>query len=816
MPPSPTTYLEVAVAAPIHQTLTYAPPPDTPPLSPGQRLLVPLGNRQVTGYLLGFVDSLPDGMTAKPARAVLDPAPLFPATMIPFFRWISRYYHHPLGEVIKTALPGGLTQQSKRQLVLSAEGRTPLAAYRAEHGGPEWLNDLLASGSLTPAATAKALTGGDKKNLGLWQREGWLTLDTILSEDRSRAKSEMVVSLLPAAGNPAATLKPSEQKTLDLLNSLAGEEQRPVPRRELTREYAGAGAALKGLAEKGLVALTERRVFRDPFGEPPPFFPPPAQLTEEQQTALAAIQPEIEAHRFAPFLLHGVTGSGKTEVYLRAAAATLAQGRQVLVLVPEIALATQLEAHFYSRFGDQVALIHSGLKSGERFDQWSRIANDEAKVVIGARSAIFAPLPDPGLLIVDEEHDSAYKQEDGLRYHGRDLALLRGSMQQAVVLLGSATPAITTFHQAQSGKFRLLTLAKRVEERSLPEVSIVDLQAIKTVSGRPPLFSPQLTQALRQNFAAGQQSLLFLNRRGFANLMLCQECGQTMQCRHCQVSLTYHKGRRELLCHYCGFASRADIVCPNCRSGALVPVGFGTERIEAELANLLPKARIARLDRDATQNRHDYLTILKGVHEGAIDILVGTQMITKGHHFPRVTLVGIVWADAGLGIPDFRSGERTFQLLAQVTGRAGRGEQPGRVIVQTHQPQHYSVALAQAHDYQSLYAKEISLRQRLGYPPFSRLINLRLEGEAEEQVRAVAAELGKAARKKAAGKVEVLGPVPAPLAKLRNHYRWQLLLKAATIEALHSLCQQLVEHYPQLGGSAAVKLSLDVDPENML
>ncbi len=814
---APTIYLEVAVAAPIHQTLTYAPPPDAPPLFPGQRLLVPLGNRQVTGYLLGFAEAPPEGMTTRPARAVLDPAPIFPANMIPFFRWISRYYHHPLGEVIKTALPGGLTQQSKRQLILTEAGRAPLANYHAEHGGPDWLAELLTSGSLTPAASAKVIAGPDKKRCTQWQREGWLTLATVLSGDRSRAKTEICVAARAgSAENLAEKLKPSERKTIDLLAALTSDQPRAIPRRELTREYPGAGAALKGLAEKGLVALTERRLFRDPFGEPPPFFPPPAQLTAEQETALAAILPEIHHRRFAPFLLHGITGSGKTEVYLRAAEAILASGRQVLVLVPEIALATQLEAHFYSRFGDQVALIHSGLGGGERFDQWSRILSGEARVVIGARSAIFAPLPDPGLIIVDEEHDSAYKQEDGLRYHGRDLALLRGSMQQAVVLLGSATPAITTYYQAQSGKYRLLTLAKRVEERPLPTVEIVDLQAIKTVSGRPPLFSPQLTQALRQNFAAGRQSLLFLNRRGFANLMLCQDCGQTMQCRHCQVSLTLHKGRKELLCHYCGFRSRIDIVCPNCRSGSLVPVGFGTERIEAELAQLLPQARIARLDRDTARNRRDYLGILKGVHAGEIDILVGTQMIAKGHHFPRVTLVGIVWADAGLGIPDFRSGERTFQLLAQVTGRAGRGEQTGRVIVQTHQPQHYSVAMAQAHDFQSLYAKEISLRQRLGYPPFSRLINLRLEGEDEGQVRAVAERLGNAARKHAAGKIEVLGPVPAPLAKLRNHYRWQLLLKAARIEALHTLCQQLVEHYPPLAGSGTVKLTLDVDPENML
>jgi len=812
------TYLEVAVAAPLGHTLTYAWPDNCPtPLQPGLRLLVPLGNRLITGYLLGPAPAPAAGQKIKAVAEVMDPAPLFPAAMIPFFRWIADYYHHPLGEVIKTALPGGLTARSGRRVRLTPAGRDYFTAPEHPRNAPPWLATLLTKGELSPASVRRLTKARDRRLLEDWGRQGYLAISVELTGHTSRPRTETcVVALEERQDRPE--LKPSEQKTLEILRQrLADRGLIAVARQDLARDYAGARKALQGLEAKGYVRLDERRVLRDPFGDPPPHFPAPEQLTAEQDAALALLLPAVRQRRYAPFLLHGITGSGKTEVYLRAAAATLALGRSVLVLVPEIALATQVEGHFYSRFGDQVALLHSGLSAGERFDQWHRLASGEALVVIGARSAVFAPLQDPGLIIVDEEHDSAFKQEDGLRYHGRDLAVLRASQAGSVVVLGSATPSVTSSYHARQGKYQLLTLSHRIGDRPLPRVEVVDLQNANTVSGRPPLFTRQFIVALKETLARQEQSLVFLNRRGFASLMLCRQCGEAVQCRNCHVTLTLHQARNELLCHYCGFTSRADIICPHCQSPDLYHAGLGTERVESELTRLFPRATIARLDRDTAVSRKKYLEILTAVRQREIDILVGTQMITKGHHFPHVTLVGVVWADAGMGLPDFRAAERTFQLLVQVTGRAGRGEQPGRVILQTHQPDHYSVTTARNHNYDELYEREIALRRGLGYPPFARLINIVLDGVEEEAVRQAAESLARTAQSLCGrGRVTVLGPAPAPLSRLRGRYRWQVLLKGRAVEPLHHLCLQLAKNPPPGVRGGTVKMAVDVDPENML
>jgi primosomal protein N' (replication factor Y) len=419
---------------------------------------------------------------------------------------------------------------------------------------------------------------------------------------------------------------------------------------------------------------------------------------------------------------------------------------------------------------------------------------------------------------VDEEHDSSYKQEDGFRYHGRDLAILRGSMSRGVVLLGSATPSVSSNYHAECGKFRKLTLSTRISRQPLPAVKIVDLRKVKTVSGRPPLFSPQLVVELKDNLAQGQQSLIFLNRRGYANMVLCNDCGHILQCSNCHITMTLHKGSNQLLCHYCGFSTPSEQICPQCASAHMVRVGFGTERIEHELAALLPGARLARLDRDTCVKRRDFLAVLKSMHNCEVDILIGTQMIAKGHHFPNVTLVGIVWADAGLGVPDFRAAERTFQLLTQVTGRAGRGERPGRVVVQTHQPEHYSIALARRHDYGSIFEKEISLRKEFGFPPFARLINLRIEGVDADEVRDAALYLARLAAKfnYNTRPVKILGPVPAPLTRLRGKFRWQLLLQGTELEPLHTLCRRLQQQAKTMPLAKKVTVSVDVDPENLL
>jgi primosomal protein N' (replication factor Y) len=657
-----------------------------------------------------------------------------------------------------------------------------------------------------------------------WEVQGFIIIQSEMVGGTAKAKKETCVVPVKqdiSLGNIVGDmkLKVSERKTLDVFLRLQESAKRTsIPRQDITREYPGARKALRELAEKNIILLKEEEVYRDPFGESLTEFEIPEKLTDEQAAALDQLLPAVQQQKFNTFLLHGITGSGKTEVYLRAAAATLEQSRSVLVLVPEIALATQLEAHFLSRFGRRVALMHSGLTPGQRFDQWNRIIKGEASVVIGARSAIFSPLVDPGLIIVDEEHDSSYKQDDGFRYQARDLAVLRGSQCNAVVVLGSATPSSISYHHALQDKYHLLVMEKRISDRSLPDVKVVNMLAMQTVSGRPAVFSNELVKELRKNFENGEQSLIFLNRRGFANFMMCRDCGQPVQCRNCQISLTLHKTSNKLLCHYCGYTVPSKTVCTNCQSTSLVALGVGTERLQDELAGLFPKARIERLDRDTCVKRNDYLRILKAVHRGEIDILLGTQMITKGHHFPNVTLVGIVQADTGLGMPDFRAGERTFQLISQVSGRAGRGEKPGRVIVQTFQPEHHSIEMSTRHDYLGMYNREIALRKRLDYPPFARLINLRIEGKEEKDVQAAAKKLGlKAVRLcKKDSLPEVLGPAPAPLVRLRDKYRYQLLLKGRELDSLHLMVHQLQKDITLFNNAGRVKIAVDIDPEFMM
>ena len=812
-------YFEVAVSAPVNRPLTYLPPDGCKqPLLQGMRVLVPLGGRKITGYVLDRVDAAPAGQQIKKIFEVLDSEPLFPAEQVSFYRWIANYYHYPIGEVIKTALPAGLTKKSGRRVMITEAGRQHLAELsETAITATPWFLSLLRKGEISPHAVGSLWRSKERRLLELWQQKDWVTISGELIGGTAKAKTETCCALAEKIESPES-LKASEQKTITVLRKIASASNRRfVPRREITCEYPGAGKGLKSLARKNIVIFEEQQVYRDPFGESFLQSDIPETLTGEQQKALDSILPAIKNDRFASFLLHGVTGSGKTEVYLQAAAFGLEQGRSVLVLVPEIALATQLEAHFLARFGSRVALLHSGLSSGQRFDQWQRIAQGKADVVIGARSAVFAPLKDPGLIIVDEEHDSSYKQDDGFRYHARDLAVLRASRSAAVVILGSATPSVTSYYHATKGKYSLLHLDKRIEERPLPDVEVVNMQSIKTVSGRPPVFSPLLINNLRENLERGEQSLVFLNRRGYANFMICRDCGQAAECRHCQVSLTLHKAENKLLCHYCGFAVSSKTVCANCQSTSLIAIGVGTERLEHELPELVPGARIARLDRDTCRKRSDYIRILRAVHKGEIDILLGTQMITKGHHFPNVTLVGIVLADTGLGLPDFRAGERTFQLIAQVTGRAGRGEKPGRVIIQTFQPEHYSIEMAQSHNYSGMYAREMKLRKSLSYPPFSRLANVKIEGTDNAYVQDAAARLATMARKFQKGaEPEILGPAPAPLTRLRDNYRWQLLIKGKKLEVLHAFLHRLEGEIASLSKAGKVRIAIDVDPEYMM
>ena len=852
-------FLEIAVAAPLRQTLTYSvhcgegsDSGDPEVLSHiGKRVLVPLGRRRVTGYILSVSPEREVDFPVKTIIELLDAIPLFHAGLVDFFRWISDYYHYPIGQVIQTALPGGLTQKSGKRLVrVAAEECPPFEWPEEKISEPTWFGTLLKKGALGLGVSRKILADGQQRAIvrNLVDR-GMIRIEDFLQQEAVREKQEWCYGVVhPYPGDLAGSFETGgdgyaqwlvefhggkltlpERKSLYFLNLLGRKQENLlVPAKDLRKRYRGASTkVLDGLLDRKLVIREQVRVFRNPFGEQYDHVEKPERLSDEQQQVLSEILPALKERTYQPFLLHGVTGCGKTEVYLQSTEEALALGRDVLVLVPEIALATQLEAGFVSRFGDQVVLLHSGLSPGERLDQWFRAATGRARIVIGARSALFAPLKDPGLIVVDEEHDTGFKQDDGFCYQARDLALLRGRYQKSVVILGSATPSITSCYHAQSGKYRLLSMTRRVADRPLPLVHVIDLGHQKVV-GAKKLFTEQLKRALIATLERSKQSLLLLNRRGFSTTMLCQTCGTAVECQHCHVSLTYHKQKGALICHYCGFRLRPDLVCEACQSGTLVPVGFGIERVEEELRLLLPKARIERLDSDTASDRRKFLDILKRMRNREIDVLIGTQMIAKGHHFPHVTLVGVVWADGGLSLPDYKAGEKTFQLLSQVTGRAGRGEDPGEVIIQTMHPDHYAITCSRDHRYEELYEQEINIRRIVGFPPFSRMINVRFKGESEFDVRQSAVRTGAFCRKwindslkkkkgeaGPGGGVRLMGPAPAPIDRLRGKYRWQLLLKGSDAGKLHSLCERIVNDKRDfLVGKA--QLAVDVDPENMM
>jgi primosomal protein N' (replication factor Y) len=566
--------------------------------------------------------------------------------------------------------------------------------------------------------------------------------------------------------------------------------------------------------EKEFVLEEQQERMRDPFSDMPPAADTQVEMTEPQSQALNVIDQALREGGFRQMLLHGVTGSGKTEVYLRAIEQVLRADRQALVLVPEIALTPQLVSRFRARFAGgraTLAVLHSGLSAGERFDAWRSVARGEVDIVIGARSAVFAPLERLGMVIVDEEHESSYKQGDGFRYHARDLALMRGQMEEAVVLLGSATPALTTFQRARSGKITFLELPERVMDRSMPKVELIDL-----TQERPEgILAPLLKDALSANYERGEQSLLLLNRRGFAPYLLCADCGDALRCPHCDITLTYYLGQKELRCNYCDFHRQPPDQCPSCQGANLMPEGAGTERLEQELQELLPAARIARMDRDTTGRKGAHQAMVTAMENGAVDVLVGTQMVAKGLDFPGVTLVGVVQADNLLNLPDFRAAERAFTLLTQVAGRAGRGERPGKVYVQTYAPEHFALECCVRHDYEGFAREELHLRQELGYPPFGFLVNCVFSGVLREQVETAAQKLvaqlsGPAAKLG----VEVLGPAPCPLARLRGKNRYQVLLKASTRPPLRHLLTRLPEMRRTLPGK--VGLTVDVDPLDML
>jgi primosomal protein N' (replication factor Y) len=807
-------YIEVAVALPVYKTFTYSVPGDLLPfISIGKRILIPFGRRRVTGYILGTSPEITSG-EIKHILDVLDEQPLFPQSMIPFFQWISDYYKHPIGDAIKNGLPGGLTLYDYASIALTEAGKRTLKENCATplernvlmllEAGPVRLKNLSRKlDQIIPAALIQSL-----------QRDGRISKIRELKSAAVKSRMERFVTLGDVT-LPFERLSKPRKKIMAILKS-----SDEIPVAELKKQVPSAPRLIRALENDGYLKIGYKRVYRDPFGEAiaPDSAP---DLNVEQKHAVAQITGCLD-HGYHTFLLQGVTGSGKTEVYMQVAAETLSRGRRVLVLVPEIALITQMERRFRARFGERIAVLHSGLSAGERFDQWSRILKHEADIAIGARSAIFAPFADIGLIVVDEEHDTSYKQENNLRYNARDLAVVRAKLNDCIALLGSATPSIQSRYNASTKKFIEVKLKERIKSRPLPEIEIIDLRQEMGYRGLRRFITPVLQQAITESLQRQEQVLLFLNRRGFANFALCASCGNPLRCKHCDISLTFHQKANAFKCHYCGFSRAATSNCQICGSSDIKKLGLGTEKIEVAINELFPNARIARMDRDTTIRKGSIVKLLKGLRDQTIDILIGTQMIAKGHDFPGITLVGIICADLSLNFPDFRAGERTFQLLAQVSGRAGRGASPGRVILQTYNPDHFSILAAKKQDFNSFFAQEMSFREALNYPPFSRMIQLKISGKDKLKTREQALNLGdlcnalKATRPSLYDSVEIMGPIEASFTKIAKRYRWQILLKGTRVGALHKFIGQLLADNSTAFHHHQVRVVIDVDPVSLL
>jgi primosomal protein N' (replication factor Y) len=808
---SDNAYIEVAVALRVYNTFTYSvPDPLLPFVSAGKRVLIPFGRRKVTGYILGTSQDINQG-EIKHVLDVLDEQPLFPQSMIPFFQWIAAYYKHPIGDVIKNALPGGLTLYEYASIALTEKGKLALEKGSVTPLERDLLT-LLESGPCRLKNLNRKLQpdipGALIQSL---QRKGRISKIRQLEAATTKSRMERFVYLADAS-LPLDRLSKSRKKIVEILRS-EGE----ISLTKLKQQVSTAARLIRALENDGFLTIGRKRIYRDPFGEPinPDTAPP---LSAEQQNVVTKVINVLD-QGFTPFLLQGVTGSGKTEVYMQVAAETLKKGKFVLVLVPEIALITQMERRFRARFGERIAVLHSGLSTGERYDQWSRILQQEADITIGARSAIFAPFTEIGLIIVDEEHDTSYKQENNLRYNARDLAVVRAKLNRCIALLGSATPSIQSYHNTTTKNFIEVNLEQRIKRRPLPKIKIIDLRKSMGYRGVRRFITPVLHQAIRDTLERKEQVLLFLNRRGFANFALCHSCGHPLRCKHCDISLTFHRKVNAFKCHYCGYSRPGATSCDICGSSDIKKLGLGTEKIEETIRELFPNARVARMDRDTTTRKGSIVKLLKGLKEQTIDILIGTQMVAKGHDFPSITLVGIICADLSLSFPDFRAGERTFQLLAQVAGRAGRGVSPGRVILQTYNPDHFSILAAKEQDFNSFFTQEISFRQDLSYPPFSRMIQLKISGKDKLKTKDHASRLGdlcetlKKTKPSIYGAVEIMGPIEASLTKIAERFRWQILLKSINAKALHQFVGQLLAENPTVFNHHKVRVVIDVDPQ---
>jgi primosomal protein N' (replication factor Y) (superfamily II helicase) len=806
------SYCEVALPVPLDRTFTYSVSEDEQ-VSRGARVIVPFRSEKLIGVVTATGVPAPTDFEARPLEAVLDAEPLLSEHLFALAEWIAGYYLAPLGEVLRTMLP--LMAEVRRTVYyrITDLGRDILAgshdgenvALRPRRSAKKCTDEIaadrhslegrvlerLSTGEPVRVSTLRTATSVSLQVLASMLRKRWIARETSAKE-RDARRTERFAVLVPDSRLP--TLTKFQQVILAELAANGGE----LPLAELRRRELPY-STLQTLVRRELVRIEERAAAFHLGGIEASS--EPLTLNESQLDALASIVSKLG--EFHPFLLHGVTGSGKTAVYLQAMQRTLDRGQSTILLVPEIGLTPQTAGLLDAAFGSRVALLHSALTPEERTEQWRRIHRGEAPVVVGTRSAIFAPVPNLGLILVDEEHDQSYKQEETPRYNARDVAVMRAKLAGAVVVLGSATPSLESWQNSVQRKYTRIEMNDRVKNRPLPEVELIDMRREFQETGKDQLFSRSLVDQTRQALERGEQAIILLNRRGYSFAVICRACGKKLECQNCAIALTHHKPSSEdliarvgqrLECHYCGFKRTVPSKCPECDSEHLYYLGAGSQQGEERLAEIFPGARIGRMDRDTVRGRHDLEHLLARLHSGEINLLVGTQMIAKGHDIHGVTLVGVVGCDHALSMPDFRAAERVFQLMTQVSGRAGRGELPGRVVVQTYYPDHYAILAASKHDYAAFAERELKYRRWMHYPPFGVLANILIQSEKLEEAAGWSADIGKWFQNSALEGVRVLGPCTAPIARIKNVYRFHLILKGSSRKALNAALRGALTH----------------------
>jgi primosomal protein N' (replication factor Y) len=792
-------FAEVAIPVAVHGSFTYSIPAELRDgVRLGSRVEVPLGTKRTTGFVVGLPDAAPEGTKLKPIRAILDDdEPALTPEIIELCKWGAEYYLAPLGEMLRVALPANMASRGKREVVLSDDTRA-----MADVDTP--LINVLRLKSL-PFDTA--LEVSTRSAIARLRDAGVISIvDRFRDAEGVRYDRFVVLETTPGG------LTPKQQHAVELLQSRGGE----LSVRAL--ETGGVSAAVLSKLVKSGVLRIERRPRRHTLDA---FLAgldaasvAEIRYSDEQQAAIEAIRGALGT--FSPFLLEGVTGSGKTEVYIEVMREAVRRGDQAILLVPEIALTPVFAARLKERFGDRIAILHSSLSASERYDQWWRARRGEVDVAIGPRSALFTPFQRLGVIVVDEEGDGAYKQDETPRYNARDLAVVRAQLRGIPVVLGSATPSLESRENVERGKYTLVRMTKRVEARPLPEADVIDLRkerAEKEDRGFI-IFSSSLKEAMRATFDAGEQVIVLINRRGYAPYLLCRECGHDFRCRDCSVTLTVHRQSGLLICHYCGLRKPIPAKCPLCNGEVLQPIGFGTEKVEERFRRDFPDVAVDVLDRDSTRKKGSMVAILDRFRRGQTRALIGTQMLSKGHHFPSVTLTAVLNADSILGYPDFRSAEKTFYLLTQVAGRSGRGELRGKVLIQTAFPQHYAIQHALRHDYESFFAAEIEFRRTFHYPPATAMIAILFRGEHLADVERAAIDSGRRLEEliQPLAGTRIQGPAPAPLARIKGVYRYQILLRSPQRVALRKAVEAAIVGRKWKG----VDVAVDVDPINIL